>query len=161
MNRMPSLSRAAYAVVAVVVLASVIVIVPIAASGDSAQRLYLGMSLHLTGQDTSAGTFVASGAVADSGTAAVDHLRISPIGNSGQGALSGVETYTGQLGTIVTRFEGNAFPLTSPHEVGLGHFEILSGTGQYLGLSGDGIFPIVVDTTTNLLVGTVTASVRQ
>ena len=119
------------------------------------------MNLHFTGPDTSAGTFVVSGAVADSGTVAVDHLAIAPIGNSDQGTLSGVETYTGQLGTIVTRFEGIAFPLSSRHEVGLGHFEVVSGTGAYVGLTGHGTFQIVVDATSNQLIGTETATVRQ
>ena len=84
MNRTLSLRRAAYAVLALALLAAVIM--PIAASGESAQRLYLGMNLHFTGPDTTAGTFVVSGAVADSGTVAVDHLAIAPIGNSDQGA---------------------------------------------------------------------------
>ena len=68
MNRTLSLRYAAYTVLALALLAAVIM--PIAASGDSAQRLYLGMNLHFTGPDTSAGTFVVSGAVADSGTVA-------------------------------------------------------------------------------------------
>ena len=73
-----------------------------------------------------------------------------------------METYTGQLGTIVTRFEGIAFPLSSPHQVGLGHFEIVSGTGAYVGLTGHGTFQIVVDATPpTSLIGTETATVRQ
>jgi hypothetical protein len=153
------LRYAAYIGIALALLATVIM--PIAASGESAQRLYLGMNLHFTGRDTSAGTFVVSGAVADSGTVAVEGIVITPIGNRDQGTLSGVETYNGQLGTIVTRFEGLAFPLSSPHEVGLGHFEVVSGTGAYAGLSGDGVFQIVVDATSNQLIGTEIAIVRQ
>ena len=159
MNRTLSLRRVTYAVLALALLAAVIM--PIAASGHSAQRLYLGINLHFTGPDTTAGTFVVSGAVADSGTAAVDHLAIVPIGNSDQGKLSGVETYTGQLGTIVTRFKGIAFPLSSPHQVGLGHFEVVSGTGAYVGLRGHGVFQIVVDAASNQLIGTETATVHQ
>jgi hypothetical protein len=159
MSRTPSLRRTAYAVLALALLAAAIM--AIAASGESDQRLYLGMNLHFTGPDTTAGTFVVSGAVADSGTVAVDHLAIAPIGNSDQGALSGVETYTGQLGTIVTRFGGVAFPLSSPHQVGLGHFEVVSGTGAYVGLSGHGVFQMVVDAASNQLIGTETATVRQ
>jgi hypothetical protein len=159
MNHTLSLRRAAYIVLALALL--VAVIAPIAASGDSAQRLYLGMNLHFTGPDTTAGTFVVSGAIADSGTVAVQHLAIVPIGSSDQGHLSGVETYTGQLGTIVTRFDGIAFPLSSPHEVGLGRFEIVSGTGAYAGLTGYGTFQIVVDATSNQLIGTEAATARQ
>jgi hypothetical protein len=159
MNRMLSLRGAAYVVFALALLAAVTM--PIAASSDSAQRLYLGMNLHFTGPDTSAGTFVASGAVVDSGTVTVEQLAIAPIGNRDQGTLSGLETYAGQQGTIVTRFEGNAFPLSSPHEVGLGHFEVVSGTGAYVRLSGHGTFQIVVDATTNQLIGTETATVAE
>ena len=134
---------------------------PIAATGDSAQRLYLGMNLHFTGLDSSAGTFVVSGAVADSGNVEVQHLSIVPFGNGDQGRLSGLETYTGQSGTIVTRFDGTAFPLSSPRQVGLGQFEIISGTGAYAGLTGHGTFQIVVDAASNQLIGTETASVRR
>ena len=157
MNRTLSLRHAVYAVLALALLAAVIM--PIAASGDSAQRLYLGMNLHFTGPDTTAGTFVASGAVNDSGTADVQHITIVPIDNSDQGRLSGLETYTGESGTIVTRFEGIAFPLAGPHSVGLGQFEIISGTGAYAGLTGHGTFQIIVDAASNQLIGTETASV--
>src|SRR5438093_6123460 len=109
-----------------VVGAAAAVVAPLAASGDPTQRLYLGMNLHLTGPDTSAGAFVASGAVADSGTVDVRDLTITP-GAADTGRLSGTETYTGQQGTIVTRFQGEAFPLSSTHEVGIGRLEC--GTG--------------------------------
>jgi hypothetical protein len=159
MNRTLSLRYAVYLVLALALLAAVIM--PIAASGDSAQRLYLGMNLHFTGPDTTAGTFVVSGAVADSGTAQVQHITIVPIGNSDEGRLSGLETYTGQSGTIVTRFDGITFPLSSPHAVGLGVFEIISATGAYAGLTGHGTFQIVVDAASNQLIGTETAGVRR
>ena len=133
----------------------------LAASADPTQRLYLGMNLHFTGPDTSAGTFVASGAVADSGVADVSDLTIIPTGSADRGRLSGTETYTGQQGTIVTCFEGEAFPLSSPHEVGVGRFEIVSGTGAYAGVSGNGTFEIVVDATTNQLIGTEVARVHH
>ena len=109
--------------------------------------------------DTTAGTFVVSGAVADSGAAEVRDLTITP-GSADSGRLSGTETYNGQQGTIVTRFQGVAFPLSSPHGVGIGQFEIVSGTGAYAGLGGHGTFEIVVDKTTNQLIGTEIASVR-
>jgi hypothetical protein len=133
--------------------------IPLAASGDASRQLYLGMNLHLTGPDTSTGTFVASGAVADSGSADVRDLTITPT-SADSGRLSGTETYTGQRGTIVTRFQGTAFPLSSPHEVGVGQFEILSGTGAYSGIHGYGVFEIVVDQSTNQLIGTELASVH-
>jgi hypothetical protein len=53
------------------------------------------MNLHLTGSNISAGTFVASGAVAGSGTAAGRDLTIAPAGPADTARLSGTETYTG------------------------------------------------------------------
>lgn len=161
------LSRRLTIVCLAVAGAAAAVLAPLAASGDPTQRLYLGMNLHLTGPNTSAGTFVASGAVAASGVAEVRDLTIIPTGSSDTGRLSGTEIYTvlphtdtEPRGTIVTHFEGEAFPLSSPHEVGTGRFEIVSGTGSYAGLSGDGTFEIVVDMTTNEFIGTEVAGVH-
>lgn len=159
MNRTLRPRRVTYVVLMLALFG--MVLAPVGASGGSGQLLYLGMNLHFTGPDSTAGTFVVSGAIADSGAVAVQHLAIAPIGSSDEGRLSGVETYTGQLGTIVTRFDGIAFPLSSPHEVGLGRFEIVSAGGAYTGLTGHGVFQIVVDATSNQLIGTETATVRQ
>ena len=129
-------------------------LIPSAASSSADQRLYIGMNLHFTGPTTTAGTFVASGAISDSGTADVKNLALAPIGNSDSARLSGDETFSGQNGTIVTRFKGIAFPLSNPHQVGKGQFQILSGTGAYTGLTGQGTFVIVVDPISNQLIGT-------
>jgi hypothetical protein len=155
-----NLNRRLATISVVAAAAASAVAVPLAASGDPTQRLYLGMNLHFTGSDTTAGTFVASGAIADSGTADVRDLTITPAGPADTGRLSGTETYTGQQGTIVTRFEGEAFPLSSPHEVGVGRFDVVSATGAYAGLSGQGTFEIVVDATTNQLIGTEVGTVN-
>jgi len=72
-----------------------------------------------------------------------------------------VTAYSGERGTIVTHFEGIAFPFSSPHEVGIGRFEIVSGTGAYAGISGHGTFKIVVDVGSNQLIGTETADVER
>jgi hypothetical protein len=113
----------------------------------------------LTGPDTTAGTFVMSGALEDSGTSHVEHISVVPIGNTDTARLSGDQTYVGQKGTIVTHFEGKAFPLSSPHQVGRGRIEIVSGTGAYAGLSGHANFLIVVDAVSNQLIGTAEGSV--
>jgi hypothetical protein len=130
--------------------------VPIAASSSpraASDRFYLAMHLHPTGPTSTAGTFVSSGAVADSGTVDVQNLSIVPIAGADAGRLSGDETYFGQQGTIVTHFEGTAFPLSSPHETGRGTFTIVSGTGAYSGLRGGGSFLIVVDLAAGELTG--------
>ncbi len=119
------------------------------------------MDLQFTGPTTSAGSFVASGAVADAGSADVRNLSITPIGQSDTGRLSGTETYTSPRGTIVTRFSGIAFPLSTPHGVGTGVFEIVSGSGDYAGARGRGVFEIVVDSAGNHLIGTEIGTVEQ
>jgi hypothetical protein len=78
----------------------------------------------------------------------------------GQARLSGDQTYVGAQGTIITHFEGKAFPLSSPHQVGEGRIGIVSGTGAYAGLRGHARFLIVVDVGSNQLIGTAEGSVR-
>jgi hypothetical protein len=134
--------------------AALATLVPLTASGAPHQRLYIGMKLHFTGATTTAGTFVASGAVTDSGTAVVENLALVPIGNGDSAELSGNETFTTQNGTIVTHFDGIAFRLSNPHQVGKGRFQIVSRTGAYAELRGQGTFLIVVDPISNELIGT-------
>jgi hypothetical protein len=98
--------------------------------------------------------------VEDSGTTHVENLALVPIGNTDTARLSGDQTYVGTKGTIVTRFEGKAFPLSSPHQVGRGQIEIVSGTGAYAGLRGHATFLIVVDAVSNQLIGTSEGSVN-
>jgi hypothetical protein len=146
-------------VAALAVAVGAVVLVPLAATGGTDDRLFLGFSLHFTGPTTTAGTFVMSGDVEDSGMSAVEHLAIVPIGNTDMGRLSGDQAYVGQKGTIFTHFEGHAFPLSSPHAVGRGRVEIVGGTGAYVGIDGNATFLIVVDQTTNQLIGTESGNV--
>ena len=138
-----------------------VAIVPLAGAGQADHRFYLGMSLHFTGPDTTAGTFVVSGALEDSGTSSVENIAIVPIGSGDKANLSGDQTFSGSKGTIVTHFQGVAFPLSSPHQVGRGHVEILSGTGAYVGVGGHATFLIVVDALSNQLIGTEEGSVNH
>jgi hypothetical protein len=141
------------------VAAAAVALVPLAATGGTDDRLFIGISLHFTGPTTSAGAFVMSGEVEDSGASTVDHIALVPIGNTDTARLSGDQTYVGQKGTIFTHFEGRAFPLSSPHQVGKGRVDILGGTGAYAGIQGNATFLIVVDATTNQLIGTASGNV--
>lgn len=132
----------------------------VSAGARADNRVFIGMSLHFTGPDTTAGTFVMSGKLQDSGASQVDHLRLEPIGATDSARLSGNQSYIGSKGTIFTRFEGRAFPLSSPHQVGRGRITFLSGTGEYEGIRGHARFLIVVDVTSNQLIGTAAGSVR-
>ena len=64
-------------------------------------------------------------------------------------------------GSIVTSFEGQAFPATVPHQVGKGRFEIISGTGAYAGIQGGGTVVVVADALSNQVIGTEEGSVDQ
>jgi hypothetical protein len=145
--------------VALAAAAVALLFVPLAASGDGDRGVFIGISLHFTGPTTTAGTFVMSGALEDSGTSTVQNIALVPIGRSDRARLSGDQQYIGQKGTISTRFEGVAFQLSSPHQVGKGKITFLSGTGAYAGIRGRATFLIVVDAVSNQLIGTATGHV--
>jgi hypothetical protein len=140
-----------------VVAAAGAVVVAVLAVGASASRedkWYIGINLHFTGPTTTEGTFVMSGAVEDFGTSHVENIVLEPIGKTDTARLSGDQTYVGAKGTIVTRFEGKGLFLSSPHQVGKGQLDVISGTGAYAGLEGHAHFLIVVHTLSNQLMGT-------
>jgi hypothetical protein len=149
-------------------IAAVAALVPLAAladEGDHArargERLLLGSTLRATGPTTTAGTFVASGAVQAAGESFVEDLRVVPLGVGDRGRLSGTQSFTSPQGTIVTRFRGIASAISTPHQWGEGRFHIVRATGEYAGLRGAGSFRIVVNARANQLIGTGTARVRR
>ena len=131
----------------------------LAADDRNEQRVYIGFSLHPAGPTTNVGSFAMSGRFEDSGVSTAQ-ASISPI-NSKQSRLSGEQQFAGQKGTIFTRFEGVSFPNNDPHAVGKGRFTIVSGTGAYAGVEGQGSFLIVVDFTSNQLIGTEVGTVEN
>jgi hypothetical protein len=122
-------------------------------AGDQ-ERIFIGFNLHGTGPSSAAGTFVMSGRFEDSGTSTVENISIVPIAGSDRSRLSGDQQFAGQRGTIFTHFNGIAFPNGNPHAVGEGRFKIVSGTGAYAGIDGEGSFLIVVDQISNQFIGT-------
>jgi hypothetical protein len=144
---------AAAALAAVVAL----VVVPLTSASSVDTRLEIGYNLQLFGPGIgpggSAGTFVASGAVHDSGTV-TGHNTITPIGNDGDGRIEGTITLVGQLGTITEEFQGLAGPLGALHTAAHGTFTILGGTGAYADLHADGTFLTVADFTANQAIRT-------
>lgn len=139
-------------------VASALALVSVAlAGGDGGQpggRFVLGFNLHFTGPTSTAGTFVISGALRDSGTSTVEDLAVERFGRRDRGRLSGVQRFVGAHGTLVTRFRGIARDISDAHQWAKGRLEIVDGTGQYAGLRGRGRFTVVVDTATNQLIGT-------
>jgi hypothetical protein len=138
---------------------AVVPVVALAWRGDD-RELLIGFDLHFTGQTSTAGTFVASGAIDDAGNSTVEDLSVEPFGRHDRARLSGVQTFTGTLGTVTTRFEGVASDVSQPHQYGQGRFRIVAATGAYAGLRGTGEFTIVVDAAGNHLIGTETGRIR-
>ena len=137
----------------------VVALAPFGASAGEGQRprgerLMLGFTLSATGPTTTAGTFVASGAVQGAGDSTVERLAVVPFGTQDRGHLSGIQRFTTSTGTIVTRFRGTAHAISTNHQWGRGHFKIVDATGAYAGLRGIGRFTLVVNRTTNQLIGT-------
>lgn len=141
-----------------VLLAGALAIAPVALAGgdggDHGGQFVLGFDLHFTGPTSTAGTFVISGALRDSGTSAVEDLAVEPLGRRDRGRLTGVQRFVGAKGTLVTRFHGIARDISDPHQWAEGRFEIVDATGEYVGVQGKGRFTVVVDTATNQLIGT-------
>jgi hypothetical protein len=127
-----------------------------ASAGQEAHRapLRLGFILSATGPSTTAGTFVASGVVQGAGSSAVEDLSVIPIAGEDRGRLTGTQRFTTAEGSIVTRFRGFAYAISTPHQWGEGRVRIVGATGTYAGLRGRGRFEIVVDNETNQLIGT-------
>jgi hypothetical protein len=129
---------------AAAILAGVaLVAVPLTSASSVDTRLEIGYNLHLfgvgIGPGGSAGTFVASGAVHDSGTV-TGHSTVTPIGNGDDGRYEGTLTLVGHLGTITVTSEGLAGPLASPHTAARGTFPVVGGTGAYADLHAHGRF---------------------
>ena len=138
----------------VAILAAAVTVPMVAWASSIDTKLQIGFSLHFTGPDSTAGTFVASGAVRDSGTSVVTNIVLTPQGNQNDARLTATQEFIGAKGTITTTFSGLAGPLNDPHETGKGTFEIVGGTGDYAGIKGHGTFLVVVDASTNQLIGT-------
>ena len=148
-----------------VMVAGIMALVPLVAfahGGDGArdgdrgrgERLMLGFTLSATGPTTTAGSFVASGSIQGAGESTVERLSVIPFGARDRGHLSGIQRFTTPQGTIVTRFRGTAHAISTNHQWGRGHFRIIDATGDYAGLRGTGRFTLVVNRTTNQLIGT-------
>jgi hypothetical protein len=137
--------------------AAALVAVPLTSASSVETKLQIGYNLRLfgvgIGPGGTAGTFVASGAVRDSGSAS-SQSTVTPFGNEDEGRLEGTVTLVGQLGTITEEFSGIAGPLGAPHTAARGTFRIVGGTGAYAHLHGQGTFLTVADFSTNQAVRT-------
>jgi hypothetical protein len=134
--------------------AAALVAVPLTSASSVDTKLQIGTSAHFTGPTSAAGTFVAAGAIEDSGTVIVTDIAIEPLGNQDDGRLTAHLVYTGALGTFTQTISGIVGPAGNPHQAAKGTFRIVSGTGAYAGTTGQGTFVAVADNSTNQLIGT-------
>jgi hypothetical protein len=112
----------------------VALLLPLVATANQGRDVAIEMEGTLVGPTTVAGTWTATGAIADSGTY-VEEAEFLP-GRK----LRGVKTLVGAKGTIVLRAKAS-YVFSTPTRLtfsGGGHWEILSGTGAYAGLVGGG-----------------------
>lgn len=110
-----------------------------AAAGSAPQDVTIVIQQHFTGPDTLAGTFVASGAIADSGSY-VETFRLAGR------TVHGVKTLTGRDGTITLQSQGVLVPTgETTAEIVHGRWVILSGAGAYAELQGEGDVSVSVD----------------
>jgi hypothetical protein len=108
----------------------------VASASSVDTKLQIGFSLQFTGPDSAAGAFVASGAIRDSGTAAVTDLMLTPQGNQDDARLTGRQTFVGQEGSITTTFRGLAGPLTDVPPSGEGDGRHRRWDGRVCGNQG-------------------------
>jgi hypothetical protein len=111
----------------------VALLLPLVASANGGRDVTIEMNGTLVGPTTVAGTWTATGAIADSGTY-VEQAEFLPLMR-----VRAVKTLVGAKGTIVLKAKA-PYALTTPTTLTFydGHWEIVSGTGAYAGLVGGG-----------------------
>ena len=83
--------------------------------------------------------FVASGAINDAGSTLTDSLKATALPSPVVGTAQYVKTFHGQAGSLTIQLESMIRPTDVPwlwHEEG--HWVVVSGTGAYAGLTGQG-----------------------
>lgn len=88
-----------------------------------------------TAEGTTTGTFVASGAITDSGAEHTDIL-FSSFGAPDLSSNHGTSTLTGTAGSITLQFQSLHHPFSNP--VFDGSWVVVAATGAYAGLHGTG-----------------------
>jgi hypothetical protein len=141
-------------VIAALAAAAALVAVPLTSASSVDTKLQIGTSAHFTGPTSAAGTFVAAGAIRDSGTVIVTDLSVQQQGNQDDGRITATAVYTGTMGTFTETITGTVGPAGDAHQAATGTFRIVSGTGAYAGTTGQGTFLAVADATTNQVITT-------
>lgn len=130
-------------------VALTVVLVPVAVASDAEHRLMISERMQLVDPGTQKGTWVGAGAVNDAGEANAT-FTVVPHGD-GKGLLRGTHILTSSEGsiTIETRAWVRPFPPpTPPRAMAEGTWRIMSGTGAYADLEGQGKVYATADFTT-------------
>jgi hypothetical protein len=119
-----------------------------AAKANAPEPIRIEMNGVLTGPSTVEGTFSLTGFTQDSGRY-VETFRFAGS------TIHGEKTLVGATGTLVLRVQA-VLEWLSPTRVqfAAGHWQIVSGTGSYAGLTGGGS-PLSTDSAADLATGTV------
>ena len=140
-------------------LAVVAVAVPLAtASPANDNRLVIGIKLTFDSSTHASGSFAACCAVNDAGSAEANILSYTPSGD--QATFKATNTYTGHNGTFEILLKGVTGPLTSPIHIARAHWTVISGTGAYTNLHGEGRLTAVTDESDGSLAGIATGEGR-
>jgi hypothetical protein len=135
-----------------ITLALAAVTVPLAtASGDSDNRLVIGIKLTFDSSTHATGSFAACCAVNDHGSAEANILSFKPTGD--EASFKATNTYTGANGTFKILLTGVTGPLSSQIHIARAHWTVTSGTGAYTTLHGGGRLTAVTDDTNGSLAG--------
>lgn len=113
------------------VLICALLALPAPALATPPESLTIEAQLWLTGPDSAAGIFKASGLFDDFG-AASEVLRFA------DGTVHGVKTLVGQAGTITINFQAQMTWTSETTSIAKGRFIIVSATGAYKKLHGIG-----------------------
>jgi len=121
----------------------------IPASATTPNDVAINADLTFTGPTSAAGTYAASGAISDQGTAAEDFRFVGS-------QVQGTKVMTSANGTISLYFDGKVTSTGPTTAVVDGRWVITGGTGNYAGEHGDGSVHSTVDFATSTLHSTLT-----
>jgi hypothetical protein len=134
-------------------LAVVAVTVPLAgASSTNDSRLVIGIKLTFDSSTHATGSFAACCAVNDHGSAEANILSFKPT-TGDEATFQATNTYTGANGKVKILLKGVTGPLSSKIHIARAHWTVISGTGAYASLHGDGRLTAVTDDTNGSLTG--------
>lgn len=132
-------------VIFVMLLGAVVLVLPAAAAYP--QSLELVADMTLTSADSAAGPFTLyyDGAEIDSGWATETFFQ---AGGLNMGTVHGIKTLDGADGTFTIRFDAQSVPVAPGQFLASGRWVIVSGTGAYANLYGEGQVSTTLDVAT-------------